>query len=118
MQRYEYDVVELKETLFATHGSTPSERLRTLLNARAADGWQLTELVSGEATGALGARDTTLAIFERPLGAAATTASTHAAAAYDQTAAAQSIPPGWYADPAMPTRRRWWDGGAWTDRIS
>ncbi len=26
----------------------------------------------------------------------------------------QVIPPGWYADPADPTGKRWWDGRAWT----
>jgi Protein of unknown function (DUF2510) len=29
-----------------------------------------------------------------------------------------SMPPGWYADPAMPGRVRWWSGTAWTDHVS
>ena len=28
-----------------------------------------------------------------------------------------TAPAGWYADPAAPTRWRWWDGGAWTDHV-
>lgn len=29
--------------------------------------------------------------------------------------AAAPVPPGWYQDPADPSRRRWWDGTAWSD---
>ena len=25
-----------------------------------------------------------------------------------------ALPPGWYADPQLPTRQRWWDGTQWT----
>lgn len=27
-------------------------------------------------------------------------------------------PAGWYADPQMPTRWRWWDGAKWTENVS
>jgi len=27
-------------------------------------------------------------------------------------------PPGWYADPALPNRRRYWDGRQWTEHVS
>jgi hypothetical protein len=28
-----------------------------------------------------------------------------------------SVPPGWYADPDLPQRRRYWDGAQWTEHV-
>lgn len=33
------------------------------------------------------------------------------------TQPAQVYPPSWYTDPQDPSMQRWWDGGAWTERV-
>jgi hypothetical protein len=59
---YEYDVIELRErgafsrAFSGKGGSAPSEQLKALLNERAADGWQMKAMVSGDVTGALGGK--------------------------------------------------------------
>lgn len=66
-QRFEYDVVEVKEKAFTVRGTAPSEKVRALLNQRASQGWQLKNLIGGEVAGAvLGKRDGWMVIFERP----------------------------------------------------
>lgn len=64
-QRYEYDVVELREKLLDGKGSAPTIKLRGLLNDRARDGWQLKHLVGAEVAGLIGKRDGWMVIFER-----------------------------------------------------
>jgi len=66
-QRFEYDVVELREKLLDGYGSAPTDKLRGLLNARAAEGWQLKHLVTAEVAGMLGKRDGWMVILERPV---------------------------------------------------
>lgn len=65
-RRFEYDVVELKEKMFAVRGSAPTDKLRALLNERAAQGWQVKSLISGDVSGTLGKRDGWMVVFERP----------------------------------------------------
>ena len=64
-QRFEYDVVEIREKFLDARGSAPSDKLRSLLNERARDGWQLKNLVSAEVTGMVGKRDGWMVILER-----------------------------------------------------
>ena len=45
---------------------------------------------------------------------AAVPAETETATPADEAADGQP-PAGWYADPANPAQRRYWDGSAWTD---
>ena len=69
-QRFEYDVVELREKWLDAAGSAPTDKLRRLLNERATAGWQLKNLVSAEVAGMIGKRDGWMVIFERDLQAA------------------------------------------------
>ena len=39
-QRFEYDVLELREKLLSGAGSAPSQKLRNLVNDRARQGWE------------------------------------------------------------------------------
>lgn len=64
---HEYDVVEIREKLLSGRGSAPSQALRALLNERAAQGWRLKNLVSGEVAGMVGKREGWMVIFEREM---------------------------------------------------
>jgi hypothetical protein len=64
-QRFEYDVVEIREKLLDAYGSAPTDKLRKLLNDRAREGWQLKHMISGEVAGLVTKRDGWMVIFER-----------------------------------------------------
>ena len=67
-QRFEYDVVELREKyLMAGHGSAPTDGLRGLLNDRARAGWQLKHIVQAEVAGMVTKRDGWMVILEREI---------------------------------------------------
>lgn len=64
---YEYDVVELREKLLEARGSAPTDKLRSLLNERAADGWRLKAVVAADVAGMVTKREGWMVIFERSL---------------------------------------------------
>ena len=64
-QRFEYDVLELREKLLSGAGSAPSQKLRNLLNDRARQGWEFKFLVAAEVEGVVGGRAGWMAILER-----------------------------------------------------
>lgn len=66
-QRFEYDVVELREKLLSGLGDAPTNKLRQLLNDRAREGWQLKHLVTAEVAGMVTKRDGWMVIFEREI---------------------------------------------------
>ena len=66
-QRYEYQVVELREGLIG--GKMSGSKVEKVLNEQARDGWQLKALTSVEVKGRIGPGGTEglLATFERPV---------------------------------------------------
>ncbi|MBB4685247.1 DUF4177 domain-containing protein [Amycolatopsis jiangsuensis] len=68
MQRYTYQVVELREKMIG--GKMSGEKLEKLLNDRAAEGWQLKAITGAEVKGRVGPGgvDGLLVTFERPVG--------------------------------------------------
>ncbi len=66
--RFEYRVVELREKMIG--GKMSGEKLQSLLNQHAAEGWQLKALTAVEVKGRVGPGgvDGMLITFERPLG--------------------------------------------------
>jgi hypothetical protein len=66
-QVVEYDVVEVREKLLDGRGSAPTDKLRSLLNERARDGWVLRTITSAEVAGMIGKRDGFIIVFERSL---------------------------------------------------
>ncbi|MHC1561775.1 DUF4177 domain-containing protein, partial [Actinomycetospora sp. C-140] len=67
MQRFEYKVVQLRESLMG--GKLSDDKLEKVLNAEAADGWQLRTITSADVKGRLGPGgvDGLLVTFERPV---------------------------------------------------
>ncbi|GAA3577988.1 DUF4177 domain-containing protein [Amycolatopsis ultiminotia] len=67
MQRYTYQVVELREKMIG--GKMSGGKLENLLNDQAADGWQLKAITSAEVKGRVGPGgvDGLLVTFERPV---------------------------------------------------
>lgn len=63
----EYDVIELREKMIGMRGDAPTDKLRSLLNARAKAGWRLKHLVHADVAGLVGKRDGWMVIFERDL---------------------------------------------------
>ncbi len=65
-QRYEYLVVEIRETMMGDRMS--GDKVQDVLNDKAQDGWQLRTLTAGEVRGRVGPGGTEglLATFERP----------------------------------------------------
>lgn len=66
MQRFEYRVVQLRESMIG--GKLSPGKLESLLNDEAADGWQLKAITSTDVKGRLGpgAVEGLLITFERP----------------------------------------------------
>jgi hypothetical protein len=66
-QRYEYRVVQVRESLIG--GKLSDERLEKLLNKEAARGWQLKAITGADVKGRVGPGgvDGLLVTFERPL---------------------------------------------------
>ena len=66
MQRYEYRVVEIREGLVG--GKMSGGKVEKVLNASAAEGWQLKALTTVQVKGRIGpgGTDGLLATFERP----------------------------------------------------
>lgn len=67
-ERFEYKVVELREKLIG--GKMSGAKLENLLNAHAADGWQLKAITTAEVKGRIGPGgvDGILITFERRAG--------------------------------------------------
>ena len=67
-QRYEYQVVELREGMLG--GKMSGDKLEKTLNRQAADGWQLKAITSVAVKGRVGPGgvDGVLVTFERPVG--------------------------------------------------
>lgn len=68
MRRYEYRVVQLRESLLG--GKLSDDKLERLLNKEADDGWQLKAITSADVKGRVGPGgvDGLLVTFERPVG--------------------------------------------------
>jgi hypothetical protein len=68
MRRYEYRVVQLRESLMG--GKLSDDKLEKILNSEADDGWQLKAITSAEVKGRVGpgAVEGLLVTFERPVG--------------------------------------------------
>lgn len=68
MQRFEYKVVQLRESLMG--GKLSDDKLAKVLNAEAADGWQLKAITAADVKGRIGPGgvDGLLVTFERPVG--------------------------------------------------
>lgn len=68
MQRFEYRVVQLRESLIG--GKLSAAKLADVLNAEARQGWQLKSITSAEVKGRVGPGgvDGLLVTFERPTG--------------------------------------------------
>lgn len=66
MARYEYRVLQLRESLMG--GKLSDSKLEKVLNDEAADGWQLKAITSAEVKGRVGPGgvDGLLVTFERP----------------------------------------------------
>jgi hypothetical protein len=67
MQRFEYKVVQLRESLMG--GKLSDDKLEKVLNGEAADGWQLKTITAADVKGRVGPGgvDGLLVTFERPL---------------------------------------------------
>ena len=67
MQRFEYKVVQLRESLMG--GKLSDDKLGKVLNKEAADGWQLRTITSADVKGRVGPGgvDGLLVTFERPV---------------------------------------------------
>jgi hypothetical protein len=67
-ERYEYKVVELRESMIG--GKMSGGKLEKLLNDHAAQGWQLKAITAADVKGRVGPGGTEglLVTFERPLG--------------------------------------------------
>ena len=68
MQRYEYKVIQLRESLMG--GKLSDDKLEKILNKEAAEGWQLRTITAADVKGRLGPGgvDGLLVTFERPVG--------------------------------------------------
>lgn len=68
MMRYEYRVLQLRESLIG--GKLSDDKLERLLNDEARQGWQLKAITSTEVKGRIGPGgvDGLLITFERPVG--------------------------------------------------
>lgn len=68
MTRYEYRVLQLRESLIG--GKLSDDKLERILNDQARDGWQLKAITSAEVKGRVGPGgvDGLLVTFERPVG--------------------------------------------------
>jgi hypothetical protein len=68
MARYEYRVLQLRESLIG--GKLSADKLEKLLNGEAAQGWQLKAITSTEVKGRVGPGgvDGLLVTLERPVG--------------------------------------------------
>ncbi len=66
MTRYEYRVLQLRESLMG--GKLSDDKLEKVLNSEAADGWQLKAITAAEVKGRVGPGgvDGLLITFERP----------------------------------------------------
>ncbi|HEY8373087.1 MAG TPA: DUF4177 domain-containing protein [Pseudonocardiaceae bacterium] len=67
-QRFEYKVVQLRESLIG--GKLSGEKLERVLNDHAQQGWQLKAITAADVKGRIGpgAVDGLLVTFERPVG--------------------------------------------------
>jgi len=67
MQRFEYKVVQLRESLMG--GKLSDDKLEKVLNGEAADGWQLKTITAADVKGRVGPGgvDGLLVTFERPV---------------------------------------------------
>lgn len=67
MQRFEYKVVQLRESLMG--GKLSDDKLEKILNAEAAQGWQLKTITGADVKGRFGPGgvDGLLVTFERPV---------------------------------------------------
>ncbi|MFC5140976.1 DUF4177 domain-containing protein [Actinomycetospora rhizophila] len=67
MQRFEYKVVQLRESLMG--GKLSDDKLEKVLNKEAAEGWQLRTITGADVKGRLGPGgvDGLLVTFERPV---------------------------------------------------
>lgn len=67
MQRFEYKVVQLRESLMG--GKLSDDKLARVLNGEAADGWQLKAITAADVKGRLGPGgvEGLLVTFERPV---------------------------------------------------
>ena len=118
--------------------------LSDALNAHAADGWSVVQIVpagtvivaylSRPATGAPSAAATTATAATAavaataaatpvvdapaPAPAPAPAAEPMAAAAAPAPAPADAVPAGWYPDPSSRFELRYWDGTRWTEHVS
>jgi Domain of unknown function (DUF4177) len=68
MRRYEYRVVQLRESLMG--GKLSDDKLEKLLNREADDGWQLKAITATDVKGRIGPGgvEGLLVTFERPVG--------------------------------------------------
>lgn len=68
MRRYEYRVVQLRESMLG--GKLSDDKLERLLNKEAEDGWQLKAITSADVKGRVGPGgvEGLLVTFERPVG--------------------------------------------------